>query len=157
MTTESRGTGPEPQPLFSWPTRVYWEDTDAGGVVYHARYVAFLERARTEWLRALGYGQERLRLEHDLVFAVHAMQLDFLRPARLDDFLQVGVALSQCKRASLLFAQSIHRDGELLLRAQVKVAALGAGSFRPRAIDDVLYAALNAIQITQAESLRNDG
>ncbi|WP_045728259.1 tol-pal system-associated acyl-CoA thioesterase [Xanthomonas sp. GPE 39] len=157
MTTESRIAGPESRPLFSWPTRVYWEDTDAGGVVYHARYVAFLERARTEWLRALGYGQERLRLEHDLVFAVRAMQLDFLRPARLDDSLQVGVALSQCKRASLLFAQSIHRDGELLLHAQVKVAALGAGSFRPRGIDDVLYAALNVIQITQAESLRNDG
>ena len=73
--------------LFSWPTRVYWEDTDAGGVVYHAQYVAFLERARTEWLRHRGHGQERLRNEHDLVFAVRAMQLDFLRPARLDDLL----------------------------------------------------------------------
>ncbi|MEL4892738.1 tol-pal system-associated acyl-CoA thioesterase [Xanthomonas protegens] len=144
--------------LFSWPTRVYWEDTDAGGVVYHARYVAFLERARTEWLRALGYGQERLRLQHDLVFAVRAMQLDFLRPARLDDSLQVGVALSQCKRASLVFAQSIRRDdGELLLRAQVRVAALSAGSFRPRGMDDALHDALKLLEITEAELLRNDG
>jgi acyl-CoA thioester hydrolase len=154
---ESPTPNPESRPLFSWPTRIYWEDTDAGGVVYHARYVAFLERARTEWLRALGYGQERLRLQHDLVFAVRAMQLDFLRPAHLDDALQVGVALTQCRRASLLFAQSIHRDGELLLRAQVKVAALGAGSFRPRGMDDALYDILKALEITEAALLRNDG
>ena len=76
---------------FSWPTRVYWEDTDAGGVVYHAQYLAFLERARTEWMRAQGYGQELLRLDYDLVFAVRAMTLDFLKPARLDDALAVSV------------------------------------------------------------------
>ena len=71
--------------MFSWPTRVYWEDTDAGGVVYHAQYLAFLERARTEWMRARGHGQDRLRTEHDLVFAVRAMRIDFRLPARLDD------------------------------------------------------------------------
>ncbi|MBO8043078.1 YbgC/FadM family acyl-CoA thioesterase, partial [Pseudomonas aeruginosa] len=76
------------EPLFSWPTRIYWEDTDAGGVVYHARYVAFMERARTEWMRSLGYGQERMRAEHGMVFAVRSMQMDFIRPARLDDTLQ---------------------------------------------------------------------
>ncbi|WP_254460750.1 tol-pal system-associated acyl-CoA thioesterase [Xanthomonas sacchari] len=157
MTSDSPVPIPQSPRLFSWPTRVYWEDTDASGVVYHARYVAFLERARTEWLRALGHGQERLRLQHDLMFVVRSMQLDFLRPARLDDSLQVGAALSQCKRASLVFTQSIHRDGELLLRAQVRLAAIGAGSFRPRGMDDALYDALKVLEITEAELLRNDG
>jgi acyl-CoA thioester hydrolase len=133
-------------PRFSWPTRVYWEDTDAGGVVYHAQYLAFLERARTEWLRARGYGQEMLREAHDLVFAVRAMRIDFRRPARLDDALEVTVGLRQCRRASLVLAQSIHRGGELLLDAEVRVAALSAGSFRPRAIPDVLYEELKRLE-----------
>jgi acyl-CoA thioester hydrolase len=132
--------------MFSWPTRVYWEDTDAGGVVYHAQYLAFLERARTEWLRAHGYGQEFLRGEHDLVFAVRAMRIDFRQPARLDDALDVSVALAECRRASLVIVQAIHRDGSLLLDAQVRVAALGAGDFRPRAIPDALYAQLKTLQ-----------
>src|SRR5690606_27440166 len=96
-------------PLFSWPTRAYWEDTDAGGVVYHAQYLAFLERARTEWLRALGYGQELLRRDHDLVFAVRAMRLEFLRPARLDDALAVTAGLRECRRASVVFHQAVLR------------------------------------------------
>jgi acyl-CoA thioester hydrolase len=125
--------------MFSIPTRVYWEDTDAGGVVYHAQYVAFLERARTEWLRAGGHGQELLRQDHDLVFAVRAMRLDFLRPARLDDLLQVTAGLQQCKRASVVFAQSIVRNGEILLSAEVKVAALSASAFKPKPLPDALY------------------
>ncbi|TDK20500.1 tol-pal system-associated acyl-CoA thioesterase [Luteimonas aestuarii] len=123
---------------FSWPTRVYWEDTDAGGVVYHAQYLAFLERARTEWLRALGHGQEQLREMHDLVFAVRAMRIDFRKPARLDDALEVSAALRQCRHASLVMAQAIHRDGELLLDAEVRVAALSARDFRPRAMPPAL-------------------
>ncbi len=134
-------------PVFSSPTRVYWEDTDAGGVVYHAQYVAFLERARTEWLRACGHGQETLRNDHDLVFAVRAMQLEFLRPARLDDLLAVSVALRTCKRASVVFAQSIVRGGETLLTAQVRVAALSASGFRPKAVPDALYDQLKALEI----------
>ena len=106
---------------FSWPTRVYWEDTDAGGVVYHAQYVAFLERARTEWLRFRGHGQEQLRHDLDLVFAVRAMRLDFLRPARLDDLLAVTVEIRACKRASVVFAQSIRRGDELLRRPTRRV------------------------------------
>ncbi|AWV08201.1 tol-pal system-associated acyl-CoA thioesterase [Marilutibacter maris] len=133
--------------MFSHPVRVYWEDTDAGGVVYHAQYVAFLERARTEWMRAHGHGQERLRSEHDLVFAVRAMAVDFLRPARLDDALQVSAGLAQCRRASLVFAQEVRRDGELLLTAQVRVAALEAGSFRPRPIPGPLYGLLKALEL----------
>jgi acyl-CoA thioester hydrolase len=130
--------------MFSWPTRVYWEDTDAGGVVYHAQYLAFLERARTEWLRAHGKGQQALRVELDLVFAVRAMRIEFRQPARLDDALVVSVALRECRRASLVLAQSIDRDGVRLLDAQVRVAALNASDFRPRAIPLPLYDELKA-------------
>ena len=124
--------------MFSWPTRVYWEDTDAGGVVYHAQYLAFLERARSEWLRARGVAQDRLRAEHDLVFAVRAMWIDLRAPARLDDLLAVSVAVRDCRKASLVFAQAIHRDGALLLDAEVRVAALRASDFRPRPIPQAL-------------------
>lgn len=136
--------------VFSFPTRVYWEDTDAGGVVYHAQYLAFLERARTEWMRALGYGQELLREKHALVFAVREMRIDFHRPARLDDALQVTVALRQCRRASAVFAQEIRRGDALLVAAQVRVAALDAGGFRPRAIPETLYDQLKPLE-TNAE------
>lgn len=131
--------------MFSHPVRVYWEDTDAGGVVYHAQYLAFLERARTEWMRAHGHGQEFLRRDHDLVFAVRAMRIDFRAPARLDDALEVSVALRQCRRASLVMAQAIRRDGELLLDAEVRVAALSAGGFRPRPIPQPLHDQLNVL------------
>lgn len=135
---------------FSWPTRVYWEDTDAGGVVYHAQYLAFLERARTEWLRARGYGQEQLRDDHDLVFAVRAMRIDFRLPARLDDLLQVTVALSECRKASLVIAQQVVReDGTLLVDAEVRVAALRASSFKPVAIPEAMYAELQALESKQ--------
>jgi acyl-CoA thioester hydrolase len=136
---------------FTHPVRVYWEDTDAGGVVYHAQYLAFLERARTEWLRAHGYGQELLRQRHDLVFAVRAMSIDFRLPARLDDALQVGVGLRECRRASLVIAQTIERDGVRLLDAEVRVAALRASDFRPRPIPDTFYPQLKALQEAASE------
>lgn len=127
---------------FSWPTRVYWEDTDAGGVVYHAQYVAFLERARTEWMRALGFGQQALREQYDLVFAVRAMRMEFRKPARLDDALQVTVALRECRKASLVIGQEVLRGGVLLLDAEVKVAALSGSNFKPRAIPAPLHTLL---------------
>lgn len=139
---------------FIHPVRVYWEDTDAGGVVYHARYIAFLERARSEWLRALGKEQDRLRAEHDLVFAVRSMRVDFRAPARLDDVLEVSAGLRDCRRASLVFAQAIHRGGELLLDAEVRVAALSAATFRPRPIPEPLYAELKALEIDSTEHQR---
>jgi acyl-CoA thioester hydrolase len=137
---------------FIHPVRVYWEDTDAGGVVYHAQYVAFLERARSEWLRALGKGQDALRREHDLVFAVRAMRVDFRAPARLDDLLAVSARLRECRRASLVFAQEIRRDGALLLDAEVRVAALDAGGFRPRPIPEPLYAQLKTLEMHSKET-----
>ena len=136
---------------FIHGVRVYWEDTDAGGVVYHARYLAFLERARSEWMRALGRGQDAMRRGHDghepgLVFAVRAMQVDFRLPARLDDALAVSVALRECRRASLVIAQEIRRDGELLLDATVRIASLDAAGFKPRAIPVELHDQLKALE-----------
>ena len=130
--------------MFSHPVRIYWEDTDAGGVVYHAQYLAFLERARSEWMRARGYGQELLRCDHGLLFAVRAMQIDFRKPARLDDALEVVAALHECRRASLIFRQEIRRGDDLLLSATVRVAALGT-DFRPTPIPQPLYDELNAL------------
>ncbi|MFT4178665.1 MAG: tol-pal system-associated acyl-CoA thioesterase [Thermomonas sp.] len=119
---------------FVWPVRIYWEDTDAGGVVYHAQYLAFMERARSEWLRGQGLHQDRMRLEADTVFVVRAMDIDFRAPARLDDQLEVSVRLLECRGASLLLAQRIERSGALLVEAKVKIAALAASTFRPRPI-----------------------
>lgn len=131
---------------FTHPARVYWEDTDAGGVVYHAQYLAFLERARTEWLRAQGYGQELLRREFALVFAVRAMTIDFRLPARIDDLLSVSVVLRDCRRASLVLAQTIECDGVRLLDAEVRIAALDADSFKPRPIPAALYPLLKSLE-----------
>ena len=125
-----------PTPVFSFPTRVYWEDTDAGGVVYHASYLRFLERARTEWVRALGVSQQEVRERDDRVLAVRAMELDFLKPARLDDLLQVTMLMSERRSASFTVSQELLRDGQCLLRAKVKIACLQASSFRPRALPD---------------------
>lgn len=127
-------------PVFSFPIRVYWEDTDAGGVVYHASYVRFLERARTEWLRAQGVGQQALRERDDLVLVIRDMSLEFDKPARLDDELQVGVAVLERRPASLRLAQEISRAGQVLVRAQVRVACLVASTFRPRPLPEWLAA-----------------
>ncbi|UNK41806.1 tol-pal system-associated acyl-CoA thioesterase [Luteimonas sp. S4-F44] len=148
-------TSPSPMPdsgspAFSWPTRVYWEDTDAGGVVYHAQYVAFMERARSEWLRAHGHGQTSLQEAHGTLFAVRAMRIDFRSPARLDDALEVEVVLRECRRASAVFVQRIRRNGVLLVDAEVRVAALGTADFRPRALPDALYTQLKSLE-TSAE------
>jgi len=132
--------------VFSHPLRVYWEDTDAGGVVYHAQYLAFLERARSEWLRSLGQDQELLRREHDLVFAVRAMQVDFRAPARLDDALHATVALRECRNASMVFAQEVRRGDRLLLAATVRIAVLAASTFRPRPLPDALYDTLKDLE-----------
>jgi len=131
-------------PAFSWPLRVYWEDTDAGGVVYHASYLRFIERARSEWLRSLGVSQSQWREQADRIFAVSSVQLDFLRPARLDDALLASVELTRLGGASLAFAQALTRaeDGVLLLRAQVRAVCLRASDFRPAPIPPDLAALL---------------
>lgn len=131
------GSEPDPVP-FSFGIRVYWEDTDAGGVVYHASYVRFLERARTEWLRAQGFGQQALRESEDLVLVVRDMKLDFHKPARLDDQLLVSVVMTERRQASLLIGQEISRGDQVLVRASVRVACLVASSFRLRPLPEWL-------------------
>ncbi|KFL35860.1 hypothetical protein N788_06200 [Arenimonas donghaensis DSM 18148 = HO3-R19] len=109
-------------------------------MVYHASYVRFLERARTEWLRAMGLGQQQLKDREDLVLVIRDMSLDFHQPARLDDELQATVELLERRRASLLFAQQVTRDGQVLVGAKVRAACLVASSFKPRALPEWLFA-----------------
>ena len=111
--------------------RVYWEDTDGGGVVYHARYLHFFERARSDWLRGLGYGQRALSNEVNRVFAVTRMDTRFIKPARLDDELLVSVVVKAVRSVSVDFFQQMIRagDGVLLATADVRVACLAADSF----------------------------
>jgi acyl-CoA thioester hydrolase len=125
---------------FHWPVRIYWEDTDAGGVVYHASYLRFLERARSEYLRHLGIEQERLRKDN-VVFVVRDIAIGFQKPARLDDQLSVSVALIERRPASLVFQQHIVRDTDtqVLVQARVRAACVEAASFRPRPIPDGLF------------------
>ena len=126
--------------VFTWPVRVYWEDTDAGGVVYHANYLRFLERARSEWLRAAGFDQRQLREEAGLVFVVHRMELAFNAPARLDDLLTATVRASERRSASFTVHQELSRESAAspLLEAKVRIACLDATSFRPHPIPDYL-------------------
>jgi acyl-CoA thioester hydrolase len=115
----------------SFRYRVYWEDTDAGGVVYHARYLQFLERARSDWLASIGIHQVPLREQHGVVFAITRMELDFRKPARLEDELSVTVGVQSTGRVRMDFVQRIERDGELLLTATVQAACLDAERFLP--------------------------
>lgn len=121
---------------FHWPVRVYYEDTDAAGVVYYANYLRFMERARTEWLRALGFEQDRLRRADGVVFVVARAALDFRRPGRLNDLLDVGVRITGVRRARLELSQDVTRpaDGTLLCRAEVRVVSVDAESLKPRPI-----------------------
>jgi acyl-CoA thioester hydrolase len=114
--------------------RVYWEDTDAGGVVYHANYLKYFERARSDWLRACGIAQSMLQADTGLVFVVAEIALRYVAPARLDDLIEVGVALQAAGRASLSLAQQARRDDDLLAAASVRIACVEAGTFRPRRI-----------------------
>ena len=128
---------------FSLPIRVYWEDTDAGGVVYHAQYVAFLERARTEWLRARGFDQGVLKETEHLIFVVHSMSLDFKAPAKLDDLLEATAKLVSCKKVSFEFEQTVERDGQTLVNARVKAAVLDSRTMKPRGMPAEIYEQLH--------------
>jgi acyl-CoA thioester hydrolase len=132
------------EPVFRHAIRVYWEDTDAGGVVYHAQYLCFLERARTEWLRAQGIEQHGLREREDLVMAVRSMAIEFEAPARLDDELESRLWLEARRGASFSLLQELWRGGECLLRARVRIACLHANAFRPRALPSWLVAAIES-------------
>jgi len=130
-------TTPSPT-LFRHAVRVYWEDTDAGGVVYYANYLKFFERARTEWLRARGFGQQQLRDDTGAIFIVTDTAVHYLRPARLDDLLEVTVQLTQAGRASMTLAQQAWRGSELLTEGTIRIACVDAGTFTPRRIPNPL-------------------
>lgn len=110
--------------------RVYFEDTDAGGVVYHAQYLHFMERARTEWLRDLGFDQTRMAREQSLMFVAHEVQIKFMKPARLDDMLSVTAQIESVGRCRLRFAQNIVRGEEILARASVSIATVHAENLK---------------------------
>lgn len=131
--------------VFSFPVRVYWEDTDAGGVVYYASYLKFLERARSEWLRALGIDQARLLRDERLQFVVVEANIRYHRPARFDDELAVSVAVNELRGASVALAQDVRRGkdaGELLISAMIRAACLDADSLRPRPLPQALTSQL---------------
>jgi acyl-CoA thioester hydrolase len=134
---ESRITSHE-SPLFTWPIRVYWEDTDAGGIVYYANYLKFMERARTEWLRALGLEQGPLQAEQGLIFVILDTQVEFKKPARYGDALTVTAAMVAHTRATMSFGQQVLRRDEVLVTGTIRAACLDARTLRPRGLPAML-------------------
>jgi acyl-CoA thioester hydrolase len=126
-----KNTVSTPSPGFVWPVRVYYEDTDAAGVVFYANYLKFMERARTEWLRALGFEQTTLMHDHNVVFVVRSLAVEYLRPALFNDELDVTVVLKGTHGSLLEIAQSIRRGAQTLVTGEVKVACVNTQSFRP--------------------------
>jgi acyl-CoA thioester hydrolase len=126
-------------PRFVHPVSIYWEDTDAGGVVYYANYLKFMERCRTEWLRALRVDQQRLRAERQLQFVVVNVSVDFLRPAVLHDEVLVTAELQRLTGATIVFKQTIMRGDEQLIDATARVACLDSGTLKPRPIPKDLF------------------
>jgi acyl-CoA thioester hydrolase len=125
---------------FVHPVRVYWEDTDAGGIVYYANYLKFMERARTEWLRTLGVEQEILKADQGLMFVVVHAEVSFRKPARYGDGLQVSCSLEDSGRASMTFRQQVVREGsaEVLVEGLVRIACLDAHKLKPRGLPEVV-------------------
>ena len=121
---------------FEWPVRVYYEDTDAGGVVYHSNYLNFMERARTEWLRHLGFEQTYLKDALNVIFVVHSMQIAFKKPAKFNDLLVVESEISKVGRGSFEFLQKISVNQQILTEAQVKIACVDTLNFKPTAIPE---------------------
>jgi acyl-CoA thioester hydrolase len=128
-----------PPPHYSHGYSVYWEDTDAGGVVYYANYLKFMERCRTEWLRDLRVDQLKLRAERNLQFAVVSVSVDFLKPAVLHDEILVTAELQRLGGATIVFKQTIMRGEEQLIDATARVACLDSGTLKPRPIPRDLF------------------
>ncbi len=129
---------------FRFPVRVYCEDTDAAGVVYYANYLKFMERARTEWLSALGCDLAVIEREHGIVFVVHRLEIDFRVPAQLSDRLDVTMTLTDLGRASIRAGQDIRRGNEILTRARVGLACLNRSTWHPARIPAALHARMEA-------------
>ncbi|AHE97403.1 tol-pal system-associated acyl-CoA thioesterase [Thioalkalivibrio paradoxus] len=144
MVAASSPAGGERGAAFVWPVRVYYEDTDAGGVVYYANYLKFMERARTEWLRGRGFEQDRLRIDSGILFVVRSVALELRRPARFNDALSVSCRPVALGRASLDVAQVVWRDATELARATVRLACVDAERFVPVAIPAPVRAAVES-------------
>jgi 4-hydroxybenzoyl-CoA thioesterase len=134
---------------FRLPLRVYIEDTDAGGIVYYVNYLKFMERARTEWLRTLGY-QHYALAEDNFLFVVHTCSVRYYRPARIDDALEVTAEVTRLGRASLQFIQQVWRQGELLCEAEVRVASVSADGVRPQSMPRALYLSISQSLSTES-------
>ena len=130
--------------VYSFPVRVYFENTDAGGVVYHGEYFKFLERARTEWLRHLGFEHQALARNHRVVLVVSSLAIDFLKPARLDDTVAVSVQLESLGKVRCAFVQEIRREDEVLVKAKVAVACVVADGLKPAEIPQPLRRKMEA-------------
>jgi acyl-CoA thioester hydrolase len=121
--------------IFSWPVRIYYEDTDAGGVVYYANYLRYMERARNEWLRAMGHPVEQIVEQEKKLFVIRSVEMKFIRPARLSDELRVSVDVLQTKKASMQLKQEAYRvsgeSEELLVSGIVELAMVSSENFRP--------------------------
>ena len=150
--------------LFSWAARVYWEDTDGGGIVYYANYLRFLERARTEWLRSLGYSQQQLAQTPGIVFAVSGLSIEYRRPARLDDELTITCEPRSERASEMRFAQRIYRvaagdvvggreDRNLLVEADVRVVCVDARTLRPKRLPAFLADILASRRFDDGASL----
>jgi len=129
--------------VFIWNVRVYYEDTDAGGIVYHANYLKFFERARTEWLRATGIDHQALKQQHDAALVVKSISTDYHAPAKLDDTLKLTLSIEKLGRASIVFLQQAWCGDTLLNTARVKIGCVDA-ALRPRALPDALSNSLAA-------------
>jgi acyl-CoA thioester hydrolase len=134
---------------FLWRARVYWEDTDGGGVVFYANYLKYMERARTEWLRSLGHAQSELAEKFGFVFAVAEVKLNYRRPARLDDELTISCLAQPESRVAIRFQQVIRRGDEVLVEGEVRVACVDAKTFRPRRLPPFLES--KVIQVSNGE------
>ena len=145
MSPAARSHPSAAQP-FSWPVRVYYEDTDLGGVVYYANYLRYLERARTEWLRAAGFEQSALAAVHNVVFIVRAIALDYLKPARFDDELAVSVEPREIGASRIVMRQAVRRGEEALITAQVEIACVNTATFRPVRIPGPVIARIGTIK-----------
>lgn len=130
---------------FKWTIRVYYEDTDTGGIVYYANYLKFFERARTEWLRKAGFEQRAMLQQHGLQFVVAQVECDFRQPAKLDDVLEIDVRVARAGRASIEFSQTARRGAEVLATARVRVGCIDAERFAPAAMPAAMLEALKTL------------
>lgn len=139
--------------VFEVPVRIYFQDTDAGGVVFHATYLHFMERARTEWLRARGFDAKELARRFQLLFIVRGLEIAYVAPARLDDMVMVSVSLLKIGRAQVTFAQNVRRGDEVLVRSVVNIASVTTDGLRPTAFPEEVRIALAA----EAGNLSDEG